>query len=101
MSTRVFPSYYSPSGFQTLSVGATAVGFTLPSSPTCRAVLLTLETAQIRMRLDGTDPTAAVGHLVQINDAFEITNIDAINQAMFIAVSATASLTITYFGGSE
>jgi hypothetical protein len=32
----------------------------------------TLETAQIRFRLDGTAPTSAEGHILNVNDVLEL-----------------------------
>lgn len=68
---------------EAITVADTAIGFTASLiNPTCtdcpinvlRATLATctLETANIRVRSDGTDPTASVGLLIQSGQSFEV-----------------------------
>ena len=100
MQTKVLPLFYSPLGFQKLTVSSSAVGFTLPSVvPTIRAVTVTVETNSIRYRLDGTDPDTSTGHLLYDGDVFDITNVNSILAFKAIAVSSDATIQITYFGG--
>jgi len=51
-----------------LTVDATAGGVAIPDLADAVRAVLTLETAQVRYTYDGTAPTAAVGHLVEIGD---------------------------------
>lgn len=100
MSTKVLPLFYSPLGFQKLTVSSSPVGFTLPAvTPTVRAVTVTVETNSIRYRLDGTDPTTTTGHLLYDGDVLDITNVNSILSFKAIAVGADGTIQITYFGG--
>jgi hypothetical protein len=99
MSIRVVPQYYSPIGFQKLTVSNLAVGFTLPASPVTRAAILTVETDAIRFRLDGSDPDASSGHIVAKDDSLELTNVQMVQNFKAIRVTNDATLNITYFGG--
>lgn len=100
MPTKVLPLFYSPLGFQKLTVSSSAVGFTLPSVvPTIRAVTVTVETNSIRYRLDGSDPTATDGHLLYDGDVLDITNVNSILAFKAIAVGSDAAIQITYYGG--
>ncbi len=66
-----------PSGFEQLApVTATGItaGLRLPTTGSFKAsnavaVLITVEDAPVRYRMDGTDPTADVGHLMQVGDS--------------------------------
>lgn len=61
--------------YEDLTVSNTAKAFTATKwapagAPAARAVVCTWETAQIRYRYDGTDPTAAEGTLAGNTDTF-------------------------------
>ncbi len=59
---------------------------------------ITVEAQSVRVRFDGTAPTASVGHLFAAGDT--ITLCDQVEIANFhaIAVSADATLHVTYYG---
>ena len=98
MGNRSFPTYYSPIGFQKLTVD-TAVGLTLPATPQVRGVQLTVENYNIRYRIDGSDPDSTTGHLLYPTDVLELLNVDAIGNLRVIKVTSAAVVQITYFGG--
>ena len=51
----------------------TAIGITGPTSGTKpHAAVITVEAAAIRFRIDGTDPTATVGHEVEDGGGIEL-----------------------------
>lgn len=52
--------------FETLTVAGTSVGFTAGTAKDYTYALVTAEVAQVRYRLDGTDPTASVGHILDV-----------------------------------
>lgn len=99
MSVRSFPTFYSPIGFQKLTVSSTAVGFTLPTSMQVRAVNFTCETDQIRFRVDGSNPDSTTGVLVNDGDIVDLLNVDAINNFKAIRITNDATIQIHYFGG--
>ena len=84
-----------PIGFETLTVGTSAVGL----SPTTGATQaeITVELADVRVRSDGTDPTATVGHLIldgaviSLSSAKDIAAFRAIRDA-----STNVTLSISY-----
>ncbi len=99
-SVRAFPTFYSPLGFQKLTVSSSAVGFTFPSvSIPIRAVHLTVENADARYKVDGNSPTSTDGERLYDGDAVELTNVDMIKNFKAIAVSTDALFQIHYFGG--
>lgn len=89
--------------YETITVSDSAVGFTAGTrQPTsalgAQAALVTVETQPIRIRMDGTDPTATVGHLLQDTDALVITGPN--NVIKFRAIrdgGSDATILVTYF----
>jgi len=81
--------------YESITVGATAVGISaattnppgLPQQTGCQG---RLETAQIRYRYDGTDPTAAEGILLEIGDFLSIASNEDARTIRFIRVTATS-----------
>ena len=100
MRVRALPVYYSPTGFQKLTVSSSSVGFTLPTTLQTRAVIFTVEDAQCRMKVDGNAPTTTDGILLYVGDVVELTNVDMINNFRAIRTTSTdATFQIHYFGG--
>ena len=84
--------------FETVTVGTTAVGVTASSGDlVAHRAVITVETAQIRFRYDGTDPTSMVGHIANPGDRLilegraNIRNFRAIRTG---ATSATIAVTV-------
>lgn len=104
LPVRAFPAYFSPISKQALTVSSSAVGLTVPSSPQVRAVVITVEhvtnsSDTIRHWKTGDDPTTSEGQLLYSGDILEITNVEAINNARFIATGNDCKLMIEYYGG--
>jgi len=95
-----------PGGMEVVTVAATAIGFTasklIPSSGIYKGmiaqeVFCTLETAPIRYTVDGTTPTTAIGHLVNIGDTLELYNPNMVNKFRAIRTTGTnGSLKCTF-----
>jgi hypothetical protein len=78
--------------FETITVSTAAIGFTSTNiySYSVTTATCTLETAQIRFRTDGTDPTSAIGHILEVGQSLcigyctgkigVISNLVALNQ---------------------
>jgi hypothetical protein len=99
-SVRAFPTYYSPLGFQKLTISSSPVGFTIPAlGIPVRAVIFTLETNDIRMKVDGGAASATDGLLIKANDIVEILNVEAIKNCSLMAVAGDGVVQIEYFGG--
>lgn len=54
--------------FESITVAASAIGLTSATFDDSTKAEMTLETAQIRVRKDGTNPAAGEGHLVEVGD---------------------------------
>lgn len=88
--------------YESVTVAAAAVGLTSATfqpggaTPARRAVL-TLETAQIRYRYDGINPTATEGHLLEVGDVLTLSGIPNLLQFRAIRTGATSgTLKVTY-----
>ncbi len=56
--------------YETVTVADTAIGITAANAGAM--MLITMEAAALRFRIDGTDPTAAEGHLVGSGASFTV-----------------------------
>jgi hypothetical protein len=60
--------------------------------------LFTVETNPVRFRLDGTDPTAAEGHLLQAGDSIVVTGYSNLSKLRFIRQGAAdGTVKATYY----
>ena len=85
--------------FESVTVAATAQALTSATVSTHTYGVLTLETASIRFRLDGVDPTAAEGHLLQVGDTLILTsNADLLSFRGFRTGATSGVLKCTYSG---
>ena len=88
--------------FETVTVAGASTALTAAThSPTggpgAEQALLTLEAGQIRWRADGTAPTAAVGHLLEIGDSLVLDGADTITKFRGIRTGGTSgSLSVSY-----
>jgi hypothetical protein len=61
-----------------------------------QAAFCTVEDAPIRMRADGTDPTATVGTPFDVGDTFVVWGRRDLMSVRFIRQSASATLSVSY-----
>ena len=89
-----------PFNFETITVSTAAIGFTasiLASDPKPKKIIITVETQQIRYRMDGTDPSATVGHLLNPMDSLVLEGYSQLNGTKFIRKgSADATIMVSY-----
>ena len=88
-------------GFETLTVGAAAIGPTVATIYPADGYeatygLFTVETNDVRYRMDGTAPTDAVGHLLQAEQNLEVHGKENLRNLLFIQVSGGATISCTY-----
>lgn len=92
--------------FESITVSNVSIGFTASKilqnetggfKRHCTKALFTVETNSIRFRLDGTAPTATVGHLMAAGDSFLVTGDTNITNLRLIRQSADATVMVTYF----
>jgi hypothetical protein len=91
------PYLATPKGFQQVSVSTTAVGFTPPTGATY--CYISAETAAVRERDDGPNPTSTVGALLPVSTttiiAQMVLSISSLSAAKFIVTpSGTATLDV-------
>lgn len=102
-----FVSDETPAGdldTQTISTTAlpiTATKVTIPQAGGFRKraqkAFVTVETNSIRVRWDGTDPTASVGHLLTSGSSITIIGEDNVQRFRMIRASADATVMITLY----
>ena len=90
-----------PIGFETLTVNTVAKSLSPTTDENGNVIAtqaeITIETADIRVRSDGTDPTATVGHLIVEGTVISLTSVLDINSFRAIRDASTdAVLSITY-----
>ena len=82
--------------FETLAVSSTAVRLaTATYDDDTDQVTITVADASIRYRVDGTAPTATVGHLATAGSVITLDRYTEYHNFLAIAVSADAILSIT------
>jgi hypothetical protein len=87
---------FSADHFETITVSSAAIGLTqIGYTPLWRAYMIcdcTLETANVRIRMDGVNPTSSVGHLIIAGESFKLEGYDDISKFKAIRVSTDALL---------
>jgi hypothetical protein len=84
---------YVPRGYQQVTATASSQGLTVPAGAT--VALITVSTAAIRWRDDGTPPTAAIGVPIAIAGTLEYWG--TLSAFKFIAQSGSPVLDISYY----
>jgi hypothetical protein len=85
--------------FEQITIDATAGGKALTATTYDNATkaLITVETAQIRFRVDGEAPTETVGHIADIGDKIELDSAEDIANFHAIRAGATSAvISVTY-----
>jgi hypothetical protein len=87
--------------FETLTVGAAAIGPTVATIYPADGFeatygLFSVETNTVRFRMDGTAPTASVGHPLAADQNLEVHGKENLRNLKFIQVSGGATVSCTY-----
>lgn len=87
--------------YETLPVSNTVVTLTSSTyapagSDRAEKALITCETADIRYRYDGGDPTASLGHLLTDGNYIVLNGINQISMFKMIRVSSDATVHVSY-----
>ena len=90
------PDYFG--GNSTITVAATAVDLSAP--PDATYALVTVATGAIRFWLDGTDPTATVGHVAEPGATIELESLSEVHQFRTIRRDGTSGVLSVSFGYS-
>lgn len=86
------------SAFESITVTGTAGGLTAATVDKATHALITVETAQVRFRLDGTDPTAAIGHILDVGDELLLDSNTQLLNANFIRTGGTSGVLRCAYG---
>ena len=83
--------------FESITVAGTAIGPTAATisptgAPGAVRATLTLETAQVRYRYDGTAPTATEGHLLEVGDVLTLEGHVNISRLLAIRTGGTSGV---------
>ena len=93
---------YIPYDFETLTIDNTVAGIPLSadkllSDPRPKRAFLTFETAQCRIRLDGTAPTSTIGHLYNPTQSLMLEGYSQLNNFKAIRTGDnSAKIQVTY-----
>lgn len=91
-------------GFQQLTVGATAVGFTKTiinasgNHAAATAGACRIRTAEVSYTIDGTTATGSIGSLAEIGDIIQLSGNDVLNNFLAIRTGATSAQMDCNFG---
>jgi hypothetical protein len=93
----------SPFAYESVTVSSSAVGLTAATyrqAGYAVQAFLTLEGAEIRWRIDGSNPTTTEGHLLEPGQNLTLDSPDAVKNFRAIRTGATnGTLKVTYFRG--
>ena len=83
--------------FESVTVAGTAVSLTAATFDQAIKATISVEVGPVRFRLDGTVPTAPVGHELRVGDVLILDSNDEISRARFIRRDGmSATLRVTY-----
>ena len=82
---------------ESITVSTSSVALTAATFGDAQHAFITVETAAIRFWLDGTAPTATVGHVLDIADKLELNSNTQLEDVRFIRRDGTdATLRVSY-----
>lgn len=89
------PTSYA--AFETVTVSTVSKELTAATYDNQRFALITVESNAVRFRLDGTDPTSSVGHVLEAGDILTLDSLEQIQAVRFIRRDgADATLSVSY-----
>lgn len=84
--------------YESLTISSAASGLTAATVDYASSATITVEGAAVRLRMDGSDPTATEGHEAEPGDVILLESSDELQRARFIRRDgANATLRISYF----
>jgi len=87
-----------PIGYESITVSNSAIGFTASYLALGATVaFISIETGNIRIREDGTNPTASEGHLLSTGEVQMIEGTVALQQLRMIRETIDATVKVTYY----
>lgn len=87
----------NPTAYESITVAGTAIGLTAATHLKAQHAIITVETAQVRVRFDGTAPTATEGHIVDVGDVIHLNTGSQMTKFKAIRTGTTSGvLKVTY-----
>lgn len=95
---KVFVFDLNPSAYEAITVSTVAIGFTAALiRGSVVGAFVTLETGQVRFRMDGVDPSSTTGHLLEIGQSLTLKSRAAVEKIKFIKTGdISGALKVTY-----
>lgn len=84
-------------GFEQISMSGTTI-YTLTVPAGANLAIVQADTANVRMRLDGTNPSAGVGEVLVASGATRQLNPQEMAAAKFTPLSGSPKLNVHYYG---
>ncbi|KKL18873.1 hypothetical protein LCGC14_2471190 [marine sediment metagenome] len=84
---------------ESITVSSTAVGLTAATFGTRSHAHITCEDNPVRYWLDGSSPTATVGHRLEVGGVLDLDSTDQLVSVLFIAVGADGVLRASFGEG--
>ena len=94
---------FVPYAYESITVADAAISLTSATYDQVgynMQAFITLETAQVRWRIDGTDPTSSEGHLLEAGQNLTLQDSQAVKNFRAIRTGATSGvMKVTYLKG--
>lgn len=83
--------------YESITVAGTGIGLTITNLDwTHTKAYCTLETAQIRFRIDGADPTSSEGHIMNVGDSIVLQSYEELKNFRAIRTGSSGTLKCSY-----
>ena len=79
------------SAYEAITVSSAAVSLTTATILGKESAVITVETAVVRFRLDGTAPTSSEGHVLEVGDVLELDSSESMANVRFIRRDGTSA----------
>lgn len=92
---RTAPAGLVPTNFETITLSnSTAVGFNSTTRTYAKHIVFSVETNNVRMRADGTDPTASTGVLYQSTAVYTFASFNGTTNHKFLQTAGSATVSV-------
>lgn len=79
------------SAYEAITVSSAVASLTAATILGKESAVITVETAVVRFRLDGTDPSATEGHVLAVDDVLELDSSESLAKVRFIRRNGTSA----------
>lgn len=93
-ATLTSPGNTTPKGYQQITALGSAAALTVPAG--AKIALIGIENQPVRLRDDGTNPTASVGFKIAVGDSLQYTG--DLSNVKLIETTTSATVNVLYYG---